>query len=196
MRIHYLPVVAILIAAEQLPASIVNFDFVLSGASEIPGNSSSGTGTGLVTIDDVANTMEVQVTFAGLTGTTTASHIHCCGAFGTNLGVATQLPLFTGFPTGVTSGTYDHTFDLTQSSTYNPAFVSAAAPGGGGGTVAGAEASLIAGLKAGTAYLNIHTTAFPGGEIRGYAAPEPGTLGLVGLSLAGLLVAFRRRISA
>jgi len=56
-----------------------------------------------------------------------------------------------------------HTLDLTQASSWNPAFVTA-----NGGTVGGAEAALAAGLNAGHAYLNIHTTMFPGGEISGF----------------------------
>jgi hypothetical protein len=36
-----------------------------------------------------------------------------------------------------------------------------------GGTVASAEAALLDGLRAGQTYLNIHTSMFPGGEIRG-----------------------------
>lgn len=51
---------------------------------------------------------------------------------------------------------------MTDASSYNPAFVAAH-----GGTVPGAEAALLTGLLAGQAYLNIHTTMFPGGEIRG-----------------------------
>jgi hypothetical protein len=93
----------------------------------------------LVTIDTVANTMRVQVSFTGLTTNTTAAHIHCCTAFpdtGT-VGVATTLPAFPGFPLGVTAGTYDHTpFDLTAKTIWNPAFITAH-----GGTPAGAEAS-------------------------------------------------------
>jgi len=38
---------------------------------------------------------------------------------------------------------------------------------GHGGTAAGAEAALVGGLAAGQAYFNIHTSPFPGGEIRG-----------------------------
>ena len=82
------------------------------------------------------------------------------------------------------------TFDLTMGSSWNPAFISA-----NGGTPAGAEATLAAGLAAGDAYLNIHTTQFPGGEIEGFLTPqvpEPGTFGLALFGVAGLL-AWRRR---
>ena len=41
------------------------------------------------------------------------------------LTVATGVPTFLGFPTGVTNGYYDHTFDLTLASSFNPAYVTA-----------------------------------------------------------------------
>jgi hypothetical protein len=118
-----------------------------------------------VTWNTLTNEMTVDVTFSGLTTPTTAAHIHCCVTPPGNTGVATTVPTFTGFPLGVTSGTYTHAFDMTSAASYNPAFVTA-----NGGTVAGAEAALLAGLEAGQAYLNIHTTMFPGGEIRGFLA--------------------------
>jgi CHRD domain len=96
----------------------------LDGPSESPPNASPGTGFAEVALDLALNTLEVNVTFAGLLGTTTAAHIHAATASpGTGIaGVATQTPTFTAFPLGVTSGTYDHTFDLTLDSTYNPSF--------------------------------------------------------------------------
>jgi hypothetical protein len=112
--------------------------------------------------------MRVQVSFVGLTGNTTASHIHAptVVALTGTAGVATTTPTFTGFPLGVTSGVYDHTFDLTQSSSYNPAYVTA-----NGGTVAAANAALLAAIAAGKAYLNVHSVTFGGGEIRGFLVP-------------------------
>jgi hypothetical protein len=134
--------------------------------------------------------MHIHLTFSGLTGTTTASHIHAATALpGTGTaGVATTTPYFTGFPIGVTSGTFDTTLDLTQTSSYNPAYITA-----NGGTTAGAEAALAAALADDEAYFNIHTTTFGGGEIRGFLVlvPEPSSIALLGCGV--LAFACRRR---
>ena len=188
--------IAALILALLSSSSYASLTFIaeLSGPKEAPPNASPGTGAATVIFDEVAHTMRVVVTFQDLTGTTTASHIHCCTAVaGTSTaGVATTTPTFTDFPLGVTSGNYDHTFDMTLSSSYNAPFIT-----NNGGTTASAEAALLAGVEAGKAYLNIHSSTFAGGEIRGFLAPlpvpEPETYVLFGVGLVSLAFAARNR---
>jgi hypothetical protein len=183
--------------AISLPAAahIEVFATSLTGPGEAPPNKSLGTGQALVTFDFDQARMRVQVTFSGLSGITTASHIHCCTAIpGVSTAiVATQTPTFIDFPLGVTSGSYDHTFDMTVASSYNPAFITAQ-----GGTVGDAFNALALGLEGGTAYLNIHTDLSPGGEIRGFlhTVPEPQTLALVAIGIGALALRRRRAVSA
>jgi CHRD domain/PEP-CTERM motif len=174
--------------AGQAQASLLQFSTLL-GPEAI---GATGMGTALVTFDTLANTMRVQTTFSGLSGNTTVAHIHAPTAVpGTGTaGVATPTPSFPGFPAGVTAGTYSNTFDMTLNSSYNGAFITA-----NGGTTTGARNALLSALGSGRAYLNIHTSAFPGGEIRGFftTVPEPSfLLGFLGLGLLGVGSRFRQ----
>jgi hypothetical protein len=175
------------------PAHAATFIFAgnLSGSQEVPPVSSPGIGTALAILDDATNQLSVQVTFANLIGTTTMAHIHCCAPIGANAGVATPVPNFPGFPLGVTAGSYSTILDLTQASSFNPAFIT-----NNGGTVASARAALITGLQTNRAYFNIHTTTFPGGEIRGQllnAVPEPATWTMMLLGFGAIGATMRRR---
>lgn len=191
-------IILVLSLASALAASAapIVYTAVLNGANESPPNASPATGFTTVTFDLAAHTMRVQVSFSGLQGTTTASHIHSPTAVpgaGT-AGVATTTPTFPNFPLGVTSGTYDMTFDTSLASSYNPAFVTA-----NGNSVAAAELALSNSLAAGTAYLNIHTTQVPGGEIRGFlTVPDTFSNWWAALPFAALLLTAhmrRKRIS-
>jgi hypothetical protein len=178
--------------ASPAQAAVLLFTTTLSGLNEVPSVSSPGTGTGTVTIDTDANTLAVALTFSGLLGNTAASHIHCCAPPGTNAPVATQVPTFIGFPLGVTAGTYNQVFDLTQASSYNPAFLNNAV---NGGNVFTARQTLISGITAGQSYLNVYTTLFPGGEIRGQlaaAVPEPATWMMMLLGFGAIGATMRR----
>ena len=192
-----LALAAILVLALPARAALLSFHVNLSGANEVPPTPSPATGFADLTLDTATNNLTGHIVFAGLLANTTAAHIHCCLATpfltGTNVGVATLVPAFPGFPLGVTSGVDDFVLDLGLASSYNPAFISAAPQNG---SLATAEANFIAGLETGRTYLNIHTAApagFPGGEIRGFVVPEPMTASLVLTGIAAALALRRRR---
>jgi CHRD domain/PEP-CTERM motif len=191
-KLHF----SVLILSSLIAARGAVFEYAvtLSGPNESPANTSPGLGAGIVNYNDASHTLELAVTFEGLTGTVTASHIHAATAapFTGTAGVATTVPTFAGFPLGVTLGSYANTLDLTAAASYNPSFVTA-----NGGTTAGAEAALAAAMAEGKAYWNIHSTAFPGGEIRGFLVPipEPSILALAGLGVIGIgLGAWSKRV--
>jgi hypothetical protein len=187
-------VMLLVVPFDKVQASII-YTADLSGPAESPPNASPGTGFATVTYDSIAHTLNVDVSFSDLLGTTTAAHIHCCtlNPLSGTAGVATTTPTFPGFPLGVSSGTYNHLFDLTDTSSYNSSFVTA-----NGGTATGAEAALAAGLADELAYFNIHTSAVPGGEIRGFltAVPIPAAAWLFGTGLLGLIGIVRRKKAA
>jgi hypothetical protein len=195
MKSKFILILALTLGMLLGPMSVqalpIIFKASLEGLSEVPPNASPGTGEVTVTVDDVAKTMRVEAVFSDLIGTTLAAHIHCCVPPGTNAGVATTTPTFPGFPLGVTSGSYDALFDMTLASSFNAAFVTA-----NGGTPNAAFNALLDGLNAGNAYFNLHTPVFPGGEVRGnlqVEIPEPATLLLLSLGIAGVTVHCLRR---
>lgn len=162
------------------------YSATLNGATEVPPTGSSATGMAWLTLN--GDWLAVNVTFSGLLGgPAVAAHIHCCTNPGTNVGAAVP---FVNFP-ALAAGTFMANYDLTSMATYSSTFLAS-----NGGTAAVAEAALIVGLNAGMAYVNIHNTTFPGGEIEGFASssvPEPASLILLGLGALAMAAGCRVR---
>jgi len=181
---------ALFALAPLAQAVTVTYFATLSGPAEAPPNASPAVGTATVTLDLDLVTMKVDVEFFDLGSPVTVAHIHGpTSVAGTGTaGVITMTPTFPFFPSGVTSGTYSQSFDMTLTSSYRSGFITA-----NGGTPFTALNALSAALNDGKAYMNIHTSGFPGGEIRGFLAsvPEPGT-NVLGL-LSGAVLMRRRR---
>ncbi|WPR70592.1 CHRD domain-containing protein [Flavobacterium sp. NG2] len=111
--------------------NMITFKAVLNGASEVPANSSTATGTAVLTFDNVTKIFTVNVIYTGLT--VTNAHIHK-GAVGVS-----GSPVF-GFSTFISPINYTSVALTTEQE---------------------------ADLKANLYYVNLHSSAYSGGEIRG-----------------------------
>ncbi len=180
---------AVFLTASSAAAAPITFRTALT--PEVTG----ATGSGEVTVvyDDTARTLFIDASFSGLSGTTTVAHIHCCTPtpFADTVGVAVTPGTLPGFPEGVQQAVYSIELNLASAATYTPGFLS----NFGGDTTDGAEAALIAGMFAGTAYFNVHSSNFPAGEIRGFLQPVPEPAALLLLGIAGAAAWTTRRTS-
>lgn len=155
---------------------------------------SPGIGTATLTFDLDLLTMRVQAEFSDLTGNVTVAHIHCCQEVAEtgNASVVTHTPTFPDFPAGATFGTYDMTFDMTETSNWNGNQVFVDANGG----TTGAFNALYSAVVDHKAYFNIHTSEFPSGEIRAgrfNLVPEPSSLAIAVMAAGCVAVGRRRR---
>jgi len=128
---------ALLASGAPSYAATTTFKADLKGSSEVPPNQTAGTGSVTATYDAATNELTWSGTFSGLTGPAAAAHFHGPGEAGKNAGVQVWI------------------------SEKGKPFAS---PFKGSAKLTAAQA---ADLMAGQWYVNVHTKANPGGEVRG-----------------------------
>lgn len=124
---------ALLASASPSQAASEKFVADLKGSSEVPPNTTGGSGKVTVTYDPATKEITWDGTYSGLTGPATAAHFHGPADPGKNAGVAVPI-------TPATSPLHG-TAKLTDAQ--------------------------AADLEAGRWYVNVHTEANKGGELRG-----------------------------
>jgi hypothetical protein len=115
----------------------------LYGGAEAPPSSSLGTGSASLLLNAAQDQITVNMTWSGLDGNASAAHIHAPGVIGVNGPII---------------------------------FVLSSVPAATSGTIPqqsfGVSTTQVGYLQSGKFYINIHSAAHPGGEIRGQFLPE------------------------
>ncbi len=122
-----------------VPGQERQFAAILTGSQEVPAVGGAGYGTSRIVLNKESNTVEISVVTSGLSGPITGAHIHA-GIAGQNGDVVKPLAIRGNVVTG--------TWRLND-------------------TVSPLTETTLAQLLNGELYVNIHTQANPGGEIRG-----------------------------
>lgn len=133
----------------------------LQGFEEVPAIATPAGGSFSAQINQAANTISYELSYTGLQGSITQAHIHF-GQEGVNGGIVIFLCSNLGNgPAG------------TQACPASPGSISGTATAGdvltvaAQGVSAGQMHKVLRAIRGGIAYANVHTTLFPGGEIRG-----------------------------
>jgi hypothetical protein len=136
--------------------------------------STSATGTFKATLNSAGDQLSYTLSYNGpfdtdaAGGTVTQSHIHF-GEPAMNGGVSAFLCTNLGNGPAAATPPACPAAPASVSGTITPASVIGPA---GQGIQAGEFAELVRALRAGAAYANVHTTTFPGGEIRGQISSD------------------------
>jgi len=148
MRPRIMTFLVIALLAFTAPAALAAnpptaaFGGPLSGAQEVPAAATTATGEATVVISADDSTIWYVVQYSGLSGSLAAAHIHT-GAAGANGGVILPLVASASPMVGtLTAANFTASGSITSFS------------------------QAVGAIKAGTTYVNLHTAANPGGELR------------------------------
>jgi hypothetical protein len=134
-------------------AETVPFKADLKGSVQVPPNQTAGTGTVTATYDSTTKQLSWKGTYTGLSGPPTASHVHGPAPAGTNARLVAWISDNVG---QCSQGACKSNHETVAHTLTNPFE--------GTATLTEAQAN---DLMAGLYYVNIHTDAYPAGELRG-----------------------------
>ena len=140
-----------------------SFGARLRGYDEVPAINSAGTGQFTASINSSGTEITYKLTYSGLSSSAVAAHIHL-GQRGVAGGVVAFLCGGGTKPACPSSGG-------TVSGSIVASDIQALSAQG---IAAGDLASLLRAMRAGVTYVNVHSTNFPGGEIRGQVSVQEG----------------------
>ena len=134
----------------------VEFTATLNAANERQANPVNSSGTGTATVVQTGTEFAYTVNYSGLTGSPTLAHIHGPADASVSTGV------MVAFNPSSASGT---------SGSFSGRFIAADILSQGGRPPVSVD-SLVALMKSGNVYVNVHTAQYPAGEIRGQLRPK------------------------
>lgn len=148
---------------------VKQFQDLLSGFEEVPAISTSGNGAFHVRISGDETSVSWELSYADLEGDVTQSHIHL-GQAGVNGGV------FVFLCSNLGNGPAGTQLCPPPPATISGSFTAADLVGGAAaqGIAPGELDEVIRAMRAGRTYVNVHSTLFPGGEIRAQIDPGRG----------------------
>lgn len=141
------------------PGGARNFTVPLSGDEEVPMVDTRARGVGIFHLSADGTELSYRLVASNITNVMMA-HIHCCAATGVNTGIAVWL-YPDAPPPQVIEGRHNGTLatgTITAADIIGPPELLAADD---------PLAALVEQMRDGNAYVNVHTTANPSGEIRG-----------------------------
>ena len=140
----------VLLISAQAQAQTLNFTAALSGGNEIPGVVTGSVGTGTVSVNLATQVVTYRIDVYNMPVGTTASHFHVGAA-----GVAGPVVVNFTVPANISND-----FAITGTASATDLTVRAA-------NGINSWEDFIQALLLGNVYMNVHSTANPGGEIRG-----------------------------
>lgn len=146
----------VLLVSSQAQAQTVNFTAALHGGNELPGVSTGSVGTGTVSVNLTTQVVTYRIDVYNMPVGTTASHFHVGAA-----GVAGPVVVNFTVASGISN-------DFSISGTASATDLTVRAANG-----INSWDDFVQALLLGNIYMNVHSTANPGGEIRGQVVRVP-----------------------